>query len=362
MSAVHLEPAPVAQPADPDKLNAFLGRMVGDLGAIASGALVLLGDRLGLFRAMRSGEPMTPDTLAQRTGTHERYVREWLSALAAAGYVDYDDAAGTFRLNPEQAAVFADDDSPAAMAGAFEVLSALWLDEPKVAEAFRHGRGLGWHEHSPCLFRGTERFFRPGYNANLVSAWLPALDGMVDKLQRGATVADVGCGHGASTLVMARAFANSQFVGFDYHAPSVEAATRAARDAGLANVRFEVAHAKNFPGRFDLVAFFDCLHDMGDPVGAASHVREALKPDGTWMIVEPFAGDTLAGNLNPVGRMYYAASTMVCTPCSLSQEVGLALGAQAGEQRLREVVTEGGFSRCHRAAETPFNIVLEARR
>ncbi|HSW27237.1 MAG TPA: class I SAM-dependent methyltransferase, partial [Burkholderiaceae bacterium] len=242
MSAVHLEPAPVAQPADPDKLNAFLGRMVGDLGAIASGALVLLGDRLGLFRAMRSGEPMTPDTLAQRTGTHERYVREWLSAQAAAGYVDYDDAAGTFRLNPEQAAVFADDDSPAAMAGAFEVLSALWLDEPKVAEAFRHGRGLGWHEHSPCLFRGTERFFRPGYNANLVSAWLPALDGMVDKLQRGATVADVGCGHGASTLVMARAFANSQFVGFDYHAPSVQAATERARNAGASNVRFEVAH------------------------------------------------------------------------------------------------------------------------
>jgi SAM-dependent methyltransferase len=361
MSAVHLESAPVARPADPDKLNAFLGRMVGDLGAIASGALVLLGDRLGLFRAMRSGEPMTPDTLAQRTGTHERYVREWLSAQAAAGYVDYDDAADTFSLNPEQAAVFADDDSPASMAGAFEVLSALWLDEPKVADAFRHGRGLGWHEHSPCLFRGTERFFRPGYNANLVSAWLPALDGIVDKLQRGATVADVGCGHGASTIVMARAFPNSQFVGFDYHAPSVEAATRAARDAGLSNVRFEVAHAKNFPGRFDLVAFFDCLHDMGDPVGAASHVREALEPDGTWMIVEPFANDTLRGNLNPVGRMYYAASTMVCTPCSLSQEVGLGLGAQAGEQRLRGVVTEGGFSRCRRAAETPFNIVLEVR-
>ncbi len=361
MNVVHAEPAPVTQPADPDKLNAFLGRMVGDLGAIASGALVLLGDRLGLYRAMRLGEPMTPDELAQRTGTHERYVREWLAGQAAAGYVDYDDAAGTFHLNPEQAAVFADDDSPASMAGAFEALSSLWLDEPKVAEAFRHGRGLGWHEHSQCLFRGTERFFRPGYNANLVPSWLPALDGMVDKLQRGATVADVGCGHGASTIVMARAFPNSQFVGFDYHAPSVQAATERARNAGVSNVRFEVAHAKNFAGRFDLVAFFDCLHDMGDPVGAAAHVREALKPDGTWMIVEPFANDRLRDNLNPVGRVYYAASTMVCTPCSLAQEVGLALGAQAGEQRLREVVSDGGFSRCRRAAETPFNIVLEVR-
>ena len=361
MSAVHVESAPVARPADPDKLNAFLGKMVGDMGAVASGALVLLGDRLGLYRAMRGGEPTTPDELAGRTGTHERYVREWLSAQAAAGYVDYDDAAGTFCLNPEQAAVFADDDSPASVAGAFEVLSSLWLDEPKVAEAFRHGRGLGWHEHSQCLFRGTERFFRPGYNANLLPSWLPALDGVVDKLTRGATVADVGCGHGASTIVMARAFPNSQFVGFDYHAPSVEAATKAARNAGLTNVRFEVAHAKSFPGRFDLVAFFDCLHDMGDPVGAATHVREALAPDGTWMIVEPYANDRLRDNLNPVGRVYYAASTMICTPCSLSQEVGLGLGAQAGEARLRQVVTDGGFSRCRRAAETPFNIVLDVR-
>ena len=361
MSAVIHEPAPVMQSPDPDKLNAFLGRMVGDLGAIASGALVLLGDRLGLFRAMRAGEPMTSDDLAQRTGTHERYVREWLAAQAAAGYVDHDDAAGTFRLNAEQAAVFADDDSAASMAGAFEVLAALWLDEPKVAEAFRHGRGLGWHEHSQCLFRGTERFFRPGYNANLVPSWLPALDGVVHKLERGASVADVGCGHGASTIVMARAFPNSQFVGFDYHAPSVQAATESARKAGVHNVRFEVAHAKNFPGRFDLVAFFDCLHDMGDPVGAARHVRDALKADGTWMIVEPYANDRLGDNLNPVGRIYYAASTMICTPCSLSQEVGLALGAQAGEERLHAVVAEGGFSRCRRVAETPFNIVLEVR-
>jgi SAM-dependent methyltransferase len=362
MSATSIEPVAAARPADPDKLNAFLGRMVGDLGAIASGALVLLGDRLGLFRAMQSGEPVTPEQLAQRTDTHERYVREWLAAQAASGYVDYDGAAGTFSLNPEQAAVFADEGSPASMAGAFEVLASLWLDEPKVAEAFRHGRGLGWHEHSQCLFRGTERFFRPGYNANLVSAWLPALDGVVAKLERGARVADVGCGHGASTIVMARAFPNSQFIGFDYHAPSVQAAAKAAHDAGLTNVRFELAQAKSFPGRYDLVAFFDCLHDMGDPVGAATHVREALEPGGTWMIVEPYANDRLSDNLNPVGRIYYAASTMVCTPCSLAQEVGLALGAQAGEERLRRVVADGGFSRLRRAAETPFNIVLEARR
>jgi 2-polyprenyl-3-methyl-5-hydroxy-6-metoxy-1,4-benzoquinol methylase len=361
MSALPVEIAPAARPLDPDRLNAFLGRMVGDIGAVASGALVLLGDRLGLYSAMRSGEPVSADELARRTGTHERYVREWLSAQAAAGYVDYDDAADSFCLNAEQAAVFADEGSPASMVGAFEVLASLWLDEPKVAEAFRHGRGLGWHEHSKCLFRGTERFFRPGYNANLVPSWLPALDGMVAKLERGARVADVGCGHGASTIVMARAFPNSLFVGFDYHAPSVEAASKAARDAGLDNVRFEVAHAKNFSGRFDLVAFFDCLHDMGDPVGAATHVRAALEPDGTWMIVEPFAADRLSDNLNPVGRVYYAASTMVCTPCSLSQEVGLALGAQAGERRLREVAGAGGFSRLRRAAETPFNIVLEAR-
>ncbi|HET7528421.1 MAG TPA: methyltransferase domain-containing protein [Burkholderiaceae bacterium] len=331
------------------------------MGAIASGALVLLGDRLGLFRAMRSGEAMTSDGLAQKTGTHERYVREWLAALAAAGYVDYDDATERFSLNAEQAAVFADEHSPTSMAGGFEVLSSLWLDEPKVAEAFRHGRGLGWHEHSQCLFRGTERFFRPGYNANLVPSWLPALDGVVDRLTRGATVADVGCGHGSSTIVMARAYPRSQFVGFDYHVPSVDRATEAARNAGLKNVRFEVATAKTFKGRYDLIAFFDCLHDMGDPVGAAEHVREALQPDGTWMLVEPFAADRLRDNLNPVGRVYYAASTMVCTPCSLAQEVGLALGAQAGEKRLRDVAISGGFSRFRRAAETPFNIVFEAK-
>ncbi len=345
-----------------DKLNALLGKMVGDLGAAATGALVTLGDHLGFYKAMQDGEALTPGELAERTGTRERYVREWLSAQSAAGYIDYDAGADRFRLTPEQAMVFANEDSPAFMAGAFEVISALWLDEPKVADAFRTGKGLGWHEHSACLFRGTERFFRPGYNANLVSNWLPALEGVVEKLERGARVADVGCGHGASTVVMARAFPRSHFTGFDYHPASVERARRSAEDAGVAaNTRFETAKAKEYPGTYDLVTFFDCLHDMGDPVGAAAHVRETLAPDGTWMVVEPFANDTLAGNLNPVGRVYYAASTMICTPASLSQEVGLGLGAQAGEVRLRQVVSSGGFSRFRRAAETPFNLVLEAR-
>lgn len=351
-----------ARTPDTERLNALLGRMVGDLGAIASGALVLLGDHLGFYAAMRDGTRMSSLELARRTDTHERYVREWLAAQAAAGYVEYDEAANVFFLNPEQAAVFADENGPASMAGAFEVLASLWLDEPKVAEAFRSGRGVPWHDHSRCLFRGTERFFRPGYNANLVSTWLPALDGVVAKLERGATVADVGCGHGSSTIVMARAFPKSTFVGFDYHPESIEAAREAARDMGVAaNTRFEVSDARSYRGRYDLVTFFDCLHDMGDPVGAAAHVRESLAPDGTWMIVEPYAQDRLRDNLNPVGRIYYAASTMICTPCSLSQDVGLGLGAQAGELRLRQVVTAGGFGRMRRAAETPFNLVLEAR-
>jgi len=360
-TAASKEPTNPRSP-DAERLNTFLGRMVGELGAIATGALVVLGDRLGLYQAMASGERLSSAELARRTGTTERYVREWLSAQAAAGYVEYDDAGNLFYLNPEQAAVFADEDSPAAMVGAFEAISSLWLDEPRIAEAFRSGRGVGWHEHSKCLFRGTERFFRPGYNANLLSSWLPALDGVVEKLERGATVADVGCGHGSSTILMAGAFPKSQFIGFDYHAPSIERAREAAQEAEVsANTRFEVAHAKNFEGRFDLVAFFDCLHDMGDPVGAAEHVRSVLAPDGIWMIVEPFAHDRLRDNLNPVGRIFYAGSTMICTPCSLSQEVGLGLGAQAGELRLRQVVTAGGFKRMRRASETPFNIVFEAR-
>jgi 2-polyprenyl-3-methyl-5-hydroxy-6-metoxy-1,4-benzoquinol methylase len=350
------------QQLDQDKLNAFLGRMVGDLGAVASGALVLLGDHLGLFKAMKAGDNVTAAELARRTGTHERYVREWLAGQAAAGYVEYDAGADAFHLNPEQATVFADEDSPAFIAGAFEVMSALWMDEPKVAEAFRTGKGLAWHEHSACLFRGTERFFRPGYNANLVSSWLPALEGVVDKLRSGARVADVGCGHGASTVVMARAFPHSHFTGYDYHPASIERARKMAEDAGVtANTSFEVAQAKNYPGTYDLVTFFDCLHDMGNPVGVSAHVRETLRPDGTWMIVEPLAHDDLSDNLNPVGRVYYAASTMIYTPASLAQEVGAGLGAQAGEVKLRQVVSAGGFTRFRRAAETPFNMVLEAR-
>ncbi|WP_258120383.1 class I SAM-dependent methyltransferase [Mesorhizobium onobrychidis] len=348
--------------ASQEKLDAFLGKMIGDLGAIATGAGVVLGDRLGLFKALREGGKMTAAELSTRTGTQERLVREWLSGQAAAGYVDYDEANDEFYLNAEQELVFADEDSPAFMAGAFEFLSALWLDEEKVRQAFRSGKGVAWHDHSACLFRGTERFFRPGYNANLIDSWLPALEGVVEKLERGAAVADVGCGHGASTVLMARAFPNSRFVGFDYHAPSIERARKAAEEAGVgANTRFEVAAAKTYPGTYDLVAFFDCLHDMGDPEGAATHVHGSLKPDGTWMIVEPFAHDHLAANLNPVGRVYYAASTFLCTPASVSQEVGLGLGAQAGEARLRKVVTAGGFKRFRRAAETPFNLVLEAR-
>ena len=350
------------QQPDQQKLDAFLGRMVGDLGSVATGALVLLGDRLGLFKAMQAGERLTAEELAQRTGTDARYVREWLAAQAAAGYVEYDDGTGRFHLNPEQATVFADEDSPAFMAGAFEVLASLWLDEPKVAEAFRTGEGVGWHEHSACLFRGTERFFRPGYNANLVASWLPALDGVVEKLHDGARVADVGCGHGASTVLMARAFPKSRFTGFDYHPASIARARKAAEESGVAaNTSFEVAQAKTYPGTYDLVTFFDCLHDMGDPVGASAHVRETLAPDGTWMIVEPFAHDRFSANLNPVGRVYYAASTMICTPASRAQEVGLGLGAQAGELKLRQVVSAGGFGRFRRAAETPFNLVLEAR-
>ncbi|RAZ92428.1 SAM-dependent methyltransferase [Mesorhizobium hawassense] len=347
---------------DKEKLEALLGKMLGDLGAITTGAAVLLGDRLGLFGAMSEGGKMTAGHLAQRTGTQERLVREWLSAQAAAGYVEYDEAVDSFYLSPEQVEVFVNEDSPAFMAGAFEVVSTLWLDEEKVRQAFRSGKGLGWHDHSACLFRGTERFFRPGYNANLIGSWLPALDGVVEKLEQGIDVADVGCGHGASTVLMATAYPNSRFVGFDYHAPSIERARAAAKEAGVAgNTRFEVAPAKDFPGTYDLVAFFDCLHDMGDPEGAAKHVHKALKPDGTWMIVEPFAHDQLSENLNPVGRIYYAASTFICTPASLSQEVGLGLGAQAGEARLRKVVAGGGFKRFRRATETPFNMVLEAR-
>ncbi len=348
---------------DEAKLEAFMGRFVGDLGAALSAALVVIGDRLGLYRAMAAGEPVTAEELAARTGTDARYVREWLSNQAAGDYVSYDAEEDAFFLTPEQSLALAQEGSPAFIPGAFQLATALTKDEEKITEAFRAGHGVGWHEHHHDLFSGTERFFRPGYAANLVASWIPALDGVQDKLVAGALVADVGCGHGSSTLLMAQAFPNSEFVGFDYHEASIEHARASAAEAGLEDrVSFEVAPAKDYPGGgYDLVTMFDCLHDMGDPVGASAHVLQTLQPDGTWMIVEPFAGDRLQENLNPVGRVFYGASTLVCTPASRDQEVGLALGAQAGEARLRDVVTTGGFTRFRRAAETPFNLVLEAR-
>jgi SAM-dependent methyltransferase len=345
------------------KLEKFMGQAVGEMGAAMNAALVILGERLGLYKAMAGGGAMTSAELAGKTGTSERYVREWLAAQAAGGYVAYDAATGRYTLPDEQAFALAVEDSPAYLPGAFQIISAVFKDQTRIAEAFRTGAGVGWHEHDPDLFEGTERFFRPNYAANLVSSWIPALDGVEAKLRAGAKVADVGCGHGASTVLMAQAYPKSQFVGFDYHGPSIEQAWKSASQAGVQDrVGFQVAWAKGFPGKgYDLVAFFDCLHDMGDPAGAAAHVRETLAPGGTWMIVEPYANDHLEENLNPVGRVYYCASTMICTPASRAQEVGLALGAQAGEARLRDVVTSGGFTHFRRAAQTPFNLVFEAR-
>ncbi len=351
------------QTIDPAKLDEFMGRFVGDLGATMSAALVVIGDKLGLYRAMGDGDLLTAEELASRTGTEARYVREWLSNQAAGGYVSYDPASERFFLTPEQSTALAQEGSPAFVPGAFQLATSLIKDEEKIARAFQSGRGVGWHEHHHDLFTGTERFFRPGYTANLVSSWIPSLDGMHAKLEAGALAADVGCGHGASTILMAREYPRSEFVGFDYHQASIEHARKAAAQAGLdGRVSFEVATAKEYPGDgYDLVTMFDCLHDMGDPVGAAAHVRRTLTADGTWMIVEPYAADRIEDNLNPVGRVFYGASTLVCTPAPRDQEVGLALGAQAGEARLREVVTDGGFTRFRRATETPFNIVLEAR-
>jgi SAM-dependent methyltransferase len=350
---------------DPAKLDVFMQQFVGDLGAAMSASLVVLGDKLGLYRAMDvAGHPLSPAELAAMTDTDERYVREWLSAQAASGYVEYHADAGLFGLSPEQAFALAKEDSPAYIPGAFQMVAAMVKDEHKIAEAFRSGIGVGWHEHHPQLFEGTERFFRPNYAANLIDKWLPALEGVREKLERGGVVADVGCGYGASTILMAQAFPQSRFVGFDYHQGSIEKAKERARQAGVTDrTDFQVAMAKGFPGdhTYDLVTFFDCLHDMGDPVGAAEHVRQTLAPGGVWMIVEPFANDRLEDNLNPVGRVFYAASTMICTPASRAQEVGLALGAQSGERRMREVVTKAGFGSFRRAAETPFNLVYEAK-
>jgi SAM-dependent methyltransferase len=347
---------------DETKLQELIGKLLGDAGAAMGIGLVLLGDKFGLYKTLAAAGPLTPAELASRTGTAARYVSEWAAAQTASGYINFDSATERFSISPEQALVLADENGPAFFPAMFEIAAAAARDLPKVEAAFSTGGGVGWHEHDACLFRGAERFFRPGYATHLVSEWIPALEGVKEKLERGAHVADVGCGHGASTVLLARAFPKSRFSGFDYHGPSIERARELAREGGVADrVTFERASAKEFPGTYDLIAFFDCLHDMGDPRGAAAHVRAALRPDGTWMIVEPFAGDRVADNLNPVSRLFYAASTQICVPASLSQEVGLALGAQSGENKLREVILSGGFSRVRRATATPFNMVLEAR-
>ena len=349
---------------DENKLNAFVGQVLGDLGGAYSAALVKIGDRLGLYRELQSGGPATSEELAERTGYSERYLREWLAHHAASNYLDYGPTTGRFRLPPEQAMVFADEDSPVYMIGGFENAFTTFENEPKVRSAFRTGDGVAWGDQAHCMFCAVAKFFRPGYTHNLVQSWLPALDGVVDKLERGAKVADVGCGHGFSTLLMAEAFPNSTFIGYDFHEASIDAANEHREEQGLdaSRVRFQQATAADFgDGDFDLVTCFDALHDMGDPVGTAAHVRQQLKPDGTWMVVEPMAADDLSGNMNPVGRLFYAASTSICVPTALAQQTGLALGAQAGERRLTEIIKEGGFRTVRRAAETPFNIVLEAR-
>ncbi len=346
---------------DEQRLASFLGKAVGDLSASMSSVLMLIGDELGLYSALAE-ETLTAAELAHRTGTNERYVREWLANQAAGGYVEYDSANDQYFLNDEQALCLANPNGPVDLPGAYEIVQDLFHVRARAVDNFRSGAGMEWGEHHPCLFAGTERFFRAGYNTNLLSSWLPALDGVVDKLNAGGRAADVGCGHGASTILMAQAFPRSEFVGIDYHEPSIEIARERAADAGVSNTTFEVADATSYRGDdFDLIAFFDCLHDMADPSGAARRASQALKPDGHCMLVEPFAGDDLTDNLNPVGRLYYGASAMICVPVSLARQ-GPALGAQAGEQRLRKImVDDGGFTRYRRAIETPFNIVIEAR-
>ena len=346
---------------DESKMMEFVGRAVGDVGAVLGGAMVVIGDKLGLYRAMAGAGSLTPAELAARTGTAERYVREWLSAQAARGYVSYD-GDGRFSLPDEHAVPLTDETSAACVIGAFEIAVGSVYATDTIAERFRTGDGFAWGAHDDHVLGGCERFFRPGYLNHLAGTWVPALDGVEAKLTAGALIADVGRGHGASTLLLAEAYPASTVVGFDAHAGSIDAARKRAADAGLAErVRFEVASATTFAGTYDLVCFFDCLHDMGDPAGACAHVRDRLAPDGTLMLIEPFANDDLEGNLNPVGAAYYGFSTLLCTPSSLSQSVGTALGAQAGEARLRDIVTGAGFTTLRRVAETPFNIVLEAK-
>jgi len=348
---------------DEAKLNAFIGQMLGDLGGAFSVALVRMGDRLGLYEVLQREGSMTSAELAKKAGVAERYTREWLSHHAASGYLTYDTATNAFTLPPEQAMVFADPDSPVFMQGAFDPAASMMQNEEQVEAAFRTGRGVGWGDQSQCLFCSVGRFFRPSYQSKLVDSWLPALDGVKAKLERGAFVADVGCGHGFSTILMAKAFPKSSFIGYDFHPDSVAQAKLHAEQHGVsANTRFELALASDYPAReLDLVTFFDCLHDMGDPAGAARHVLQSLGPDGTWMIVEPMAGDNLEDNINPVGRLYYAGSSMICVPTSLDQPVGAALGAQAGFARLSSLISESGFGQVRKATETPFNMILEAR-
>ncbi len=346
-------------------LQELLGKVLNDVGAAMNAALVIVGDRLGLFRTLAERGPLTPAELAQHTGTHERTVREWLSAQAASSYITYDAAAKRFSMSPEQALVFANSESPVYMAGGFYSAASVAIDEHKITNAFGTGAGIPWGDHHPCLFCGTEKFFRPGYAHHLVQEWLPALDGVVDKLKRGARVADLGCGHGASTLIMARAFPNATFVGFDIHAPSIQHAAQHAAEEGLTNAHFEVATAQYFPlhnGKpYDVVTIFDALHDMGDPLAAARQVHSQLKPDGLWMIVEPNASDRLEENLHPLGRAFYAASTSICVQNALSQPGGYALGAQAGPAAIEAVLKDAGFAKTRIATSTPFNLIFEAK-
>lgn len=348
---------------DEKKLGDFMNKMVADLGAAASSVLVIIGQQLGLYKALADNGQLSAEELASKTGTSTRYILEWASSQAASGYIEYDPITLKFYMNPEQAAAFGDDESPFYMGGGFYSIAAMFKDEPKITEAYQTGQGVSWGSHDSCLFCGVAKFFKSTYKAHLIQDWIPALDGVQDKLEKGAKVADVGCGYGHSTLLMAETYPNSLFYGYDFHQPSIDQAKQLAKEKNLSNVTFTTAKAKDFPGdSYDLVTFFDCLHDMGDPAGAAKYIHEKLAHDGTWMIVEPFAHDTLEENLNPVGRVYYSFSATVCTPSSLSQEVGLGLGAQAGEKKLREVVSSGGFTRIRRATETPFNMILEARR
>jgi SAM-dependent methyltransferase len=347
---------------DERKLQQFLGKMIVDLGAAISVPLVRIGVRLGLYKALNGVGPMTSAEFAKKANVSERYAREWLAQNAASGYLSYDPSSRRFELPPEQAMVFANEESPFFLGGGFDAVAAVYQTHPLIEAAFKSGGGVDWGDHARCLFCAVGAMLRPRYSANIVQNWLPALDGVVSKLERGAKVADIGCGTGQSTFIMARAFPSSTFVGYDFHPPSIEHATAYARTNGAENIRFEVARAKDFPARdLDLVTCFDVLHDLGDPVGAAAHIHRSLKPDGTWMLMEPLAGDATEDNLGPVGRVAYAFSTMVCVPVSLSQEVGMALGAQAGQMKLTEVIKAGGFTQVRRAAETPLNMILEAR-